>query len=142
MKQRGFTVIELVLVAGFLIFAGSLFWIQTNNLQTEQRDEKRKIAINAIYYSLEESYFKANNYYPEYIEDETLTTLDPELLVDQAGIKLGQTVATIEDQEVSVQSEYRYEPTSCVDGKCKAYTLRADLESEDDFVKTNRSNEN
>lgn len=139
MKQQGFTVIELILVAGFLIFAGSLFWIQTNNLQTEQRDDKRKVAINAIYYSLEESYFKENGHYPEYIEDDTLATLDPDLLIDQTGVKLGQTTATIDDQEVSVQSEYRYEPTSCVDGKCQAYTLRAELEAEDDFVKTSRS---
>ena len=35
------------------------------------------------------------------------------------------------------ESEYRYEATGCDNNKCKGYTLRADLEKEDDFVKSN-----
>jgi len=140
MKQRGFTVIELVVVIVFLIFAGILFFVQKNNLEVAGRDETRKTAINAIYYGLEESFYKQNGYYPAEINDKNLTTLDSKLFTDPNGIKLGQTTEKINDEEIPVQSEYRYEPTNCTDSKCKSYTLRADLEAEADYVKKSRNN--
>lgn len=138
MKQRGFTVIELLVVIVFLIFAGVLFVIQKNNLEVAARDDKRKTAINAMYYGLEESFFKQNGYYPAEINEKNLTTLDSALFTDPNGIELGQTTETYNDEEVSVQSDYRYEPTNCSDNKCKSYSLRADLEAEADYVKKNR----
>jgi prepilin-type N-terminal cleavage/methylation domain-containing protein len=139
MKQRGFTVIELVVVIAFLIFAGILFFVQKNNLEVAGRDDKRKTAINAMYYGLEESFYKQNGYYPAEINDKNLTTLDSKLFTDPNGIKLGQTSEKINDEDIPVQSEYRYEPT-CTDSKCKSYTLRADLEAEADYVKKSRNN--
>lgn len=138
MKQRGFTVIELLVVIAFLIFAGVLFVVQKNNLEVAARDDKRKTAINAMYYGLEESFFKQNSYYPAEINDKNLTTLDSALFTDPNGVKLGQTTEVIDEEEVSVQSDYRYEPTNCNDNKCKSYSLRADLEAEADYVKKNR----
>lgn len=138
MKQRGFTVIELLVVIAFLIFAGVLFVVQKNNLEVAARDDKRKTAINAMYYGLEESFFKQNGYYPAEINEKNLTTLDSALFTDPNGIELGQTTETYNDEEVSVQSDYRYEPTNCSDNKCKSYSLRADLEAEADYVKKNR----
>lgn len=138
MKQRGFTVIELMVVIAFLIFAGVLFVIQKNNLEVAARDDKRKTAINAMYYGLEESFFKQNGYYPAEINKKNLTTLDSALFTDPNGVELGQTTETYNDEEVSVQSDYRYEPTNCSDNKCKSYSLRADLEAEADYVKKNR----
>lgn len=138
MKQRGFTVIELMVVIAFLIFAGVLFVIQKNNLEVAARDDKRKTAINAMYYGLEESFFKQNGYYPAEINEKNLTTLDSALFTDPNGVELGQTTETYNDEEVSVQSDYRYEPTNCSDNKCKSYNLRADLEAEADYVKKNR----
>ena len=138
MKQRGFTVIELLVVIAFLIFAGVLFVIQKNNLEVAARDDKRKTAINAMYYGLEESFFKQNGYYPAEINEKNLTTLDSALFTDPNGVELGQTTETYNDEEVSVQSDYRYEPTNCSDNKCKSYSLRADLEAEADYVKKNR----
>jgi prepilin-type N-terminal cleavage/methylation domain-containing protein len=138
MKQRGFTVIELIVVIAFLLFAGVLFFVQKNNLQIASRDDARKTAINAMYYSLEESFFKQNGYYPATIDEKNLTTLDSALFTDPNGVKLGQTTEKVDDEDVAVQSDYRYEPTNCVDGKCKSYTLRADLEAEADYIKKNR----
>jgi len=140
MKQRGFTVIELIVVIAFLIFAGVLFFVQKNNLEVAGRDDKRKTAINAMYYGLEEGFYKQNGYYPAEIAGKNLTTLDSKLFTDPSGIKLGQTTQKVGEEEVPVQSEYRYEPTNCVDSKCKSYTLRADLEAEADYVKKSRNN--
>lgn len=140
MKQRGFTVIELIVVTAFLLFSGVLFFYQKNNLEVANRDKERKIAINAMYYGLEEAFFKQNGYYPEKIDEKNLTTVDTALFTDPGGIKLGQTTQKIDDEDVPVESDYRYESTNCTLSKCKGYTLRADLEAEADYIKKNRNN--
>lgn len=139
MKQRGFTVIELLIVTAFLIFVGVLFFIQKNNLEISVRDDDRKTAINAMYFALEESFYKQNGYYPAEVNEKTLPTIDNAFFTDPSGFKLGQTTQKVGDTDIPVQPEYRYEPTNCTDGKCKSYTLRADLEAEADYVKKSRN---
>lgn len=128
-RSQGFTIIELIVAIVFLSAIGLLFFTQKNNLETAGRDEKRKIAINTIYYGLEESFFATNKYYPASIDEKTLATVPPELLKDPRGVKLGDST-----------SNYRYEPLNCVNEKCKGYSLRTILENEADFIKTNRKN--
>lgn len=128
-RAHGFTIIELLVAIVFLTAIGVLFFIQKNNLQIAGRDEQRKIAINTIYYGLEESFHAKNGYYPASIDEKTLTTVPAELFTDPLGVKLGDSA-----------SNYRYEPLNCTDNKCKGYNLRTTLENEADFVKTNRSN--
>ncbi len=127
-KQKGFTVIELIVVAMFLIAAGIVLLFQWQKVERENLNNQKKTAINAMYYSLEEGFYKANGYYPEKLTAESLTTMDAELLKDPYGIMIGEA-----------DSDYRYEPTDCQDGKCKKYTLRALLDGEEDFVKTSRN---
>ena len=81
-----------------------------------------------MYYNLEEVFYEEKGYYPEKISDENLKAMDPELFTDPNGINLGES-----------DSDYRYETTDCTEGKCKSYTLRADLEKEDDFVKKSKN---
>lgn len=138
MRQSGFTVIELVIATAFLVFAGVLFWTQKNNLETTYRDSYRKTSINAMHFSLEESYFKENGHYPAEINESNLTTMDKDLFIDPNGVKLGQISKEVDGEIIPLQSDYRYEPTNCSEGKCKSYTLRADLQGEADFIKTNR----
>lgn len=140
MKQRGFTVIELLMAIVFLIGAGTLFFVQKNNIQTAGRDEQRKTAINAMYYSLEEGFYTKNKYYPARVDEKNLTTVDAALFTDPNGIKIGQTTLTQDELSYTVASDYRYEPTNCSDGKCKSYTLRGDLENEADYIKKSRNN--
>ena len=56
--KKGFTMLEImiaiVVMAGLVI----IFFLQKNNVDAMQRDEKRKIAINAMYYALEEGYYE------------------------------------------------------------------------------------
>lgn len=125
--STGFTIIELLVTAVFLIVAGSIAAWQFSNIAASARDDKRKIAINSLYYGLEEVYFKQNGAYPEKITSNTLTSVDPKLLSDPSGRKIGES-----------DSNYRYEPSRCTDGKCASYTLRADLEAESDYIKKNR----
>ena len=127
--NRGFTVIELLVAIVIIITAGVLFFVEKNQVEQSKRDTERKVAINAMYYALEEVYYPKNKYYPSSIDSKVLRSVDPDLFTDPEGVKIG-----------SEGAEYRYEPTGCTtDGKCTGYTLRVSLEREDDFVKTSRN---
>ena len=126
--KKGFTVIELIIVASFAGLLFLLFLVQKSNFDALSRDEDRKTAINAIYYALEESFYKTHNYYPEVISEENITVIDPALWTDPSGYNLGDS-----------KSSYSYEPADCSNGKCQKYTLKADLEKEATYIKTNRN---
>lgn len=125
--KKGFTVLEIVVVIAFMSLLFVLFFLQKLNFDAMQRDEKRKEAINAMYYALEEGFFKQNFYYPEKISEENLKAMDPELFTDPYGVNIG-----------TQGSSYVYLPANCEDGKCKEYTLRAELEKEDFYIKKSR----
>lgn len=127
MKQRGFTILELLFAVVVLVVAGVLFWSQINNLQTEARDDKRRTAINAIYYNLEEVFYAQNHYYPSAVNETVLAGVDPQEFTDPSGDKLG-----------TGSSDYRYEPINCTNEMCKSYSLRTSLEKEADYVKASR----
>ena len=126
--KQGFTVFELIVVAVFASLLIILFFIQKGNLDAFDRDEKRKTAINAMYYALEESFYKENGYYPETISEENIKVIDPALWTDPLGFNLGDPLGS-----------YFYEPANCKDGKCKEYTLKSKLEKEDTYIKYNRN---
>lgn len=128
-RTHGFTVVEILFIVLVMGVASVLFFVQKDNVATVARDDQRKTAINAMYYSLEEVFYKNNGYYPASIDETVLPSVDPGLFTDPSDVKLGES-----------DSSYRYEPVDCVDGKCKAYSLRATLENEADFIKTNKSN--
>ena len=82
----------------------------------------RKISINAIYYSLEEGYYKQNGYYPKELSEDKLKTLDPELLKDPEGKKINKK-----------DSSFKYEPINCDNEKCKSYLLSTTMKKEADY---------
>lgn len=129
MKQRGFTIIELFALILLIFVIGIVFWTQKNNIETAARDDKRKTAINAMYYGLEEVYYPAKKSYPKTLTESTLPSVDPTVFKDPKGTKLGQS-----------NSDYSYEGKGCTNDACKSYTLRARLENEADFVKDSRNN--
>ncbi|MBR2695685.1 type II secretion system protein [Candidatus Saccharibacteria bacterium] len=126
--KKAFTVPELLVVCAFASLLLVLFFIQKGNVDAMSRDEKRKTAINAMYYALEESFYATNKYYPEEINESVLTVIDPELFTDPNGFYINADLGS-----------YSYEATNCKDGKCKSYTLRAELEKEDSYIKRNRN---
>ena len=132
MKQRGFTIIELLVVLVILIGAGWLFFSEQNSIGAVQRDAARKVAINAMYYNLEEVYYPQHSYYPQSISSKVLRAMDPGLFTDPYNSQLGDA-----------GSDYTYDATGCTtDGHCSGYTLRSTMERESDFVKTNRTHTN
>lgn len=123
--HKGFTVIEISLIIVIALTASIVFFMQKNSLQIASRDDKRKTAINAMYYALEKSYYPAHNSYPAIINAGVLSAVDPDLFNDPSGLNIGAT-----------DSDYRYEPTNCNGDVCAKYTLRSTLENEADYVKT------
>ena len=126
--KKAFTVPEMLVVCAFAALLLILFFIQKSNVDAMNRDEKRKVAINAMYYAIEEGFYEENQYYPEEINEEILTVIDPELFTDPNGYYINTDF-----------SSYSYEATNCKNNKCKGYTLRAELEKEDDYIKRNRN---
>ena len=128
-RSKGFTVVEVVIVILLIAIAGTLFFVEKAQIQQSRRDSERKVAINAMYYALEEVYYPQNKFYPSNIDSKVLRSVDPDLFNDPFGAKIGTEGA-----------EYRYDPTGCsLDGKCTGYTLTVSLEREGDFTKTNRN---
>lgn len=126
--KKGFTVLELIIVAVFATLLIALFFIQKSNLDAMERDEDRKTAINAMYYALEEGFYKEHGYYPETISEKNITVIDPALWTDPYGFNLGDSL-----------SSYSYQPANCDQGHCKEYILKSTLEKEDDYIKSNRN---
>ena len=127
--KKAFTVLELVLAIIFVGVFVVLFFLQKVNLAAIDRDEKRKTAINAMYYALEEGYYTQNEGYPEHIEKaDVLPWIDPNLFTDPLGINLWDE-----------GSNYSYEASDCTDGKCQSYVLRAEMEKEESYIKSSRN---
>ena len=127
-NKSGFTILEIIIVAVFATLLFILFFIQKSNVNAMERDEDRKTAINAMYYAIEESFYKTYGYYPETISEKNITVIDPALWTDPFGVNLG-----------TEGSSYSYEAANCNEGKCKEYTLKAELEKEDAYIKYNRN---
>lgn len=124
-EKKGFTVIELMVVGAFATLLLVIGFIQKANVEAMDRDDQRKTAINAMYYALEEYYYPKYGYYPEKIDETVLPVIDPQLFTDPLGTNLGID-----------GSSYSYEVADCnSENHCREYTLRAQLEKEDTYIK-------
>jgi len=132
--KKAFTTIELALVIAVFGVLTVLFFMQKNTADAFARDDARKVAINSIFYTLEMVFYQEKGFYPEHIEmmdvDEegnlipaTFPTLSPALLVDPHGRFINTD-----------DSDFRYEPSDCRDGRCYAYRLSSRMEKEAEFV--------
>lgn len=127
--QRGFTIVELIVFICLMLILGITAFLQIQDIRSSERDNQRKTDINAIYYGLEKVYYEKNGYYPTVVDPKTLPYVRPESFRDPNGKE-------IDDRE----SDYRYNPSGCVEGKCEGYSLRSVLQKEADYVKTDISN--
>lgn len=141
--QRGFTVIEVTVALVVLIAMTGFFIFQRQDANRAGRDQRRKTAINAMYYALTEGYYKEHGYYPRTIGRKTLPTVDPELFTDPDGNTLEGDKCTYTDDKDKLQGNgscnYRYSASDCDrDGKCKKFTLTAKLEAESEYKKQSK----
>ena len=129
MTRKGFTVLEIMICIIVLAVAVVLFFMQKQNVEAMDRDDQRKSAINAMFFALEEGYYEENGYYPEVIDKpEVLHWIDPNTFTDPTGFNLWEA-----------DSDYSYEAIDCNDKhECKSYKLRAELEKEENYVRTSR----
>ena len=126
-STRGFTIIELLVSVVLLGVIGGLSYERFITVESIHRDQARKTAINAIHHNLEEVVKPALGGYPRTLTPVQLKAMDKMLFQDPQGEAIGRA-----------SSDYRYEPTGCNGGGvCSGYRLKADLEREADFVKTN-----
>ncbi len=124
-SKKGFTLIELMIVCTFAALLVVIFFIQKSNVDAMNRDDDRKVAINAMYYALEEYYYPKYGHYPAKISEDVLPVIDPQLFTDPSGINLGID-----------GSSYSYEAANCnAANECREYILRAQLEKEDIYIK-------
>lgn len=140
-REKGFTVIEVMVVVVVLVVLATFFILQRDSLEEASRDQERKTAINAMYYALTEGYYQENGYYPRTISREQLPTVDPTLFTDPSGYTLnGDTCTYTSDEDEHKddgQCEYHYEAEDCDnDGKCQSFKLTADLETEANYSRT------
>jgi len=127
-SKDGFTLLEIMIVGAFAALLVILFFIQKSNVDAMNRDDARKIAINAMYYALEEYYYPKYGYYPSEISEEILPVVDPALFTDPFGMNIGNDAST-----------YTYQPANCNEkNECREFIIRAELEKEDTYIKRGR----
>ncbi len=137
-KQKGFTIVELLIVIVVIGILATLVIVTFAGIQQRARDTQRKTDINALQ-SHVEAYYAQTGTYPSLsmMNDATWRTanmkgLDPEALVDPKGGGLAAT---------STATAYGYAPlaggSACTvtgtgaaaTADCDSYTLTATLET-------------
>lgn len=115
-SQKGFTIIELLIVIVVIGILAALVLNAFGNIQERARDTERKSDINSIHTQLELSYAD-NSSYPATIDTTVLPDLNAEALVAP---NAGETYA------------YAPAPAGCTTaaGTCTSYTLSATLEED------------
>ena len=124
MQRRRLSGVEIVILVLFVVALGMICWSQIQLFAAHNRDVTRKTAANAIDSYLMTIYHPTHHYFPQTITAADSPGLDQTALVDPNGLPLNAPT-----------SSYRYEPRDCDQTHCQSYTLRADLELENDFVR-------
>lgn len=140
LKDRGFTIVELLIVIVVIGILATLVITTYNGIQEKARDTKRKTDVNALQGQIE-AYQAQNGKYPTLanINDSTFRAanmkgLDPAALQDPKGSSqalCGSTTANC--------YTYAATPSGCDNSTtdCTAYTLTATLEAGGTFSKQN-----
>jgi type II secretion system protein G len=138
-NNRGFTIVELLIVIVVIGILAALVIVTYNGIQQKARDTERKTDINAVASHME-AYNAQNGRYPTLanVNDATfrsanLKGLDPAALQDPKGASQALT-ATVGANQYA----YVAEPAGCdngANGDCLQYTLTATLEGGGTYVK-------
>jgi prepilin-type N-terminal cleavage/methylation domain-containing protein len=144
-KERGFTIVELLIVIVVIGILAALVITTFSGIQKKARDSERQTDINAVHGQVE-AYYAQNGKYPTLTDLQTasfisgnLKGLDISALKDP---KLGGT--TPFPVQTATSSNYGYNPTkddgsSCDNSsgnECTKYTLVANLEAGGTYQKT------
>jgi type II secretion system protein G len=122
-NQSGFTIIELLVVIVVIAILVALTLPNLFGLQKRARDDARKNDLKNLQQALE-TYYNDNNAYPGALAD-----------LNDSNLKL--------NDPQNVAYEYDKEPDTCTTAAkdCQSYTLRADLENDNDPSAVNGKHE-
>jgi len=149
-KQKGFTIVELLIVIVVIGILATLVIVTFTGIQKKARDSQRQTDINATNGQLA-AFYTNYGFYPTVADLQTasflssyMKGLDPESLKDPKGPSKNVTGGTAAVDQYS----YVAAGTGCTNGtastitagepqdnSCDSYTLTAKLESGTDFVK-------
>ncbi len=136
--QKGFTIIELLIVIAIIAILALLVLNNFQGAQAKARDQQRTTDLNNIHGKLEE-FYNENNAYPSTFTAATFPGIDGESLKDPiGGDTISQTVvadATAADNQAAPGSDsvgaasYAYiaYPTGCTNN-CTGYRLKSFIE--------------
>ena len=138
-NNRGFTIVELLIVIVVIGILAALVVVTYNGIQQKARDTERKTDINALHGQLE-AYQAQNGKYPTLTEVNTpafraanMKGLDPAALQDPKG-----DAQTLEAASDANDYGYAATPANCdnaAGGDCLQYTLTATLEDGTTYTK-------
>ena len=154
-KQKGFTLVELLIVIIIIGILATLVIVTFTGVQAKDRDSKRQTSIEAVDSHLE-AFFAENGYYPTVIDLQDITAstgwvatnlkgLDPAALSDPNSSPTA-TAATITGSAPAAGTyvySYQASGNGCdntvasdkTTNACSSFVLTAELESGGTFVK-------
>ena len=146
LKQRGFTIIELLIVIIVIGILALLVYTSFNNVTRDARNRERETDIKAIHSSLE-AYYAQNGNYPTLANlndsswrDTNFRGFDSAALQDPQGS--AETLASAAAEDVYAYVVTDDSGNACDNGAsggtdCTQYTLTATYEGGGTFEKTN-----
>jgi prepilin-type N-terminal cleavage/methylation domain-containing protein len=133
-NQRGFTIIELLIVIAIIAILAGLVLNNFQGAQARARDTHRTTDINTLHSQLE-VYFNDNGAYPQTFTAATFPGMDAQALVDPDGNSIVINAAVANEAAANAvaapttNNEYQYIawPTGCTNN-CTGYILRTFIE--------------
>lgn len=137
--QKGFTIIELLIVIAIIAILALLVLNNFQGAQAKARDQQRTTDINNIHGKLEE-FYNENNYYPHNLDIADFPGMDEGALKDPTGSQ-APSVTIVADRaaaeaagtnpagDSATTASYAYlpYPTGCNDN-CTGYVLKTYIE--------------
>ena len=124
-QQKGFTIIELLIVIVVIGILAALVLNAFGNIQERARDTERKSDINSIHTQLE-LYYADNGDYPNGETKALLETAMPDLNSDALDDPSGDAI----NAGGANGYDYAALPDGCAAGACTSYTLGTTLEED------------
>lgn len=136
-SQKGFTIIELLIVIAIIAILAGLVLNNFQGAQAKARDTQRVTDVNNIHSKLEE-YYNENNAYPQTFTAATFPGIDAESLKDpdgnsvviNAAVADATAAAAVADPDTTNEYLYISWPTGCTNAAndCTGYLLQTFVE--------------